>query len=97
MKSPSSSLTGRCNRMARVLYFARVAELMGLKSEDIDTTGCDTVADLIQLLRARGEPYQHALDTETRILIAVNQEMCPAETPISNTDEIAFFPPVTGG
>ena len=83
--------------MANILYFARLAETLGLKSEQIDVTDCSTVNDLVDLLRTRGEPYQSAFDGETRVLVAVNQEMSEPGAEISNNDEIAFFPPVTGG
>lgn len=83
--------------MADILYFARLAETLGLKSEQIDVSDCKTVTDLVELLRARGEPYHSAFDGETRVLVAVNQEMSEPGAEISNSDEIAFFPPVTGG
>lgn len=83
--------------MADVLYFARLAETLGLKSEQIDVSDCNTVTDLVALLRARGEPFQSAFDSETRVLVAVNQEMSEPDAEIGNSDEIAFFPPVTGG
>ena len=84
--------------MANILYFASLAEDLGTRSEQLDISdGCDTVADLVALLRARGEPFASAFDGETRILVAVNQEMTDPGAGISDTDEIAFFPPVTGG
>ena len=58
---------------------------------------CNTVAELVTLLRARGEPFDSALDGTTPILIAINQEMSEIGAEIENNDEIAFFPPVTGG
>ena len=84
--------------MAEVLYFARLAEELGLKSEQINlSTECRTVADLVALLRARGEPFDSTFDGTTRVLVAINQEMSEANAAISNSDEIAFFPPATGG
>lgn len=84
--------------MADILYFASLAEALGVKSEQIDMPAdCTTVADLVCLLRARGEPFDSAFDGKTQILVAINQELSEAGTDISNTDEIAFFPPVTGG
>ena len=84
--------------MAEVLYFARLAEELGMNSEQIDLSAeCHTVADLIALLRARGEPFDSTFDGKTQVLIAINQEMSEETAKISNTDEIAFFPPVTGG
>jgi molybdopterin synthase sulfur carrier subunit len=84
--------------MARILYFARLAEELGLRSEQLDlATDCATVAELVQVLRARGEPFASVFDGETQVLVAINQEMSEATAAISNIDEIAFFPPVTGG
>lgn len=84
--------------MARILYFARLAEELGIRSEQIDLSqDCDTVAELVTMLQARGEPFASVFDGKTRVLVAINQEMSEAVAAISNTDEIAFFPPVTGG
>lgn len=84
--------------MAEILYFASLAETLGARAEQIDLPAeCQTAADLVALLRARGEPFAGAFDGSTRILVAVNQEMTDPGAAISNHDEIAFFPPVTGG
>jgi molybdopterin synthase sulfur carrier subunit len=84
--------------MADILYFARLAESLGIQSETIDLSAeCKTVADLVGLLRARGEPFDNTFDGTTRVLVAINQEMSEMGADISNSDEIAFFPPVTGG
>ncbi len=97
-RSASSSSTGRYSSMANLLYFASLAEDLGLKSEALELPAdCNTVADLVGLLRARGEPFDSAFNGETRILIAVNQEVSEPDAGIGDSDEIAFFPPVTGG
>lgn len=84
--------------MAEVLYFARLAEELGMKSEQIDLSAkCQTVADLVEVLRSRGKPFDSTFDGKTQVLVAINQEMSEPTAAISNTDEIAFFPPVTGG
>ena len=84
--------------MADILYFASLAEILGRNSEQIELPGdCTTVEDLVQLLRARGEPFTSAFDGNTRILVAINQEMSEPTASISGSDEVAFFPPVTGG
>ena len=84
--------------MASVLYFASLAETIGNKSEQLELPAeCNTVAELVALLRARGEPFDSTFDGETRILVAINQEMSEPSASITNTDEVAFFPPVTGG
>jgi len=84
--------------MAQILYFASLAETLGQKSESIELPAdCGTVEDLVRLLRARGEPFASAFDGSTRILVAINQEMREPAAEIGANDEIAFFPPVTGG
>jgi molybdopterin synthase sulfur carrier subunit len=84
--------------MAKILYFASLAETLGLKSEQLDLPAdCESVADLIALLRNRGEPFDRIFDGKTRVLVAVNQEMGDSGMQIGGGDEIAFFPPVTGG
>jgi molybdopterin converting factor subunit 1 len=84
--------------MADILYFARLAEALEIKSEELDLSAdCKTVADLVSLLRARGEPFDSTFDGTTQVLVAINQEMSEPAAEITNTDEIAFFPPVTGG
>ncbi len=84
--------------MADILYFARLAESLGVKSESIDLSEeCKIVSDLTDLLRKRGEPFASEFGNGAQILVAINQQMSTPGARISNTDEIAFFPPVTGG
>lgn len=84
--------------MARILYFASLAETLGTRSETLDlpANGCK-VTDLVAMLRARGEPFDSTFGGNTRILVAINQEMSEPDADIADHDEIAFFPPVTGG
>ncbi len=79
-----------------VLYFASVREVVGLASEPWQTQA-STVAQLRQELLARGAPWADALDSARHLRCAVNQTMVAPETPIAAGDEVAFFPPVTGG
>jgi molybdopterin synthase sulfur carrier subunit len=84
--------------MTKILYFASLAETLGTGSERLELPAdCNTVDDLVASLRARGEPFAAAFDGSTRILVAVNQEMSEPTAEIADGDEIAFFPPVTGG
>lgn len=84
--------------MASVLYFASLAEIVGTRSEQLELPAdCNTIDELIALLRARGEPFDSTFDGNVRILVAVNQEMSEPGAEIRDSDEIAFFPPVTGG
>lgn len=84
--------------MAEIRYFARLAEEVGTRAESVELPeDCHTAADLVALLSARGDPFASALSGETPVLVAINQEMSDIEASIANHDEIAFFPPVTGG
>jgi molybdopterin synthase sulfur carrier subunit len=84
--------------VARILYFASLAETLGTNAEQLELApDCNTVEDLVESLRARGEPFAGAFDGSTRILVAINQEMSEPSAAIEPGDEIAFFPPVTGG
>ncbi len=84
--------------MAKILYFASLAETLGTQAETFDLPAdCKTATDLVNLLIARGEPFADAFGGDTRVLIAINQEMSDPAAEISNTDEVGFFPPVTGG
>ena len=84
--------------MADILYFASLAETLGARCEKLELPAdCRRVSDLVALLRARGEPFDSTFGGSTRILVAINQEMSELGADIANGDEIAFFPPVTGG
>ena len=82
----------------RVLYFASIREKVGRDAEDIDVPGgVSTVAALRAHLHARGGAWAEAL-AETKLLrMAVNQDMATGAESIKAGDEVAFFPPVTGG
>jgi len=82
--------------MIEVLYFASVKERMGVSGESVDVESGMTGEGLINLLSDKGEPWQSVL-SDNRLLIAINQEMASLEDDISEGDEVAFFPPVTGG
>ncbi len=82
----------------KVLYFASIRERVGTGAEELELpAGAATVADLRRLLRARGGEWEKVLDEKRLVRFAVNQDMAGAETAIKAGDEVAFFPPVTGG
>jgi molybdopterin converting factor subunit 1 len=84
--------------MADILYFASLAETLDTRSEQLTLPhDCRKLSDLVALLRARGEPFDSTFGGKTRILVAINQEMSEPDAAIADSDEIAFFPPVTGG
>jgi len=84
--------------MIKVLYFARLREQLGTTGEELPAAAeLATVGDLTTILRGRGGIWSELLAEDETILVAVNQEMARPETLIKDGDEVAFFPPVTGG
>jgi len=82
----------------KILYFAWVRERVGTSSEEIDCPpGVTTVGELADWLAARGGGYAEAFESAALVRAAVNQDHVDAAHLIGNDDEIAFFPPVTGG
>ena len=81
-----------------VLYFAWVRQKIGKSEEVFDLpNGVRTIADLAAHLVTRGGGYADAFADMKRVRAARNQEHVPFETAVAQDDEIAFFPPVTGG
>ena len=81
----------------KVLYFAGLREALGLTSERLALPAhVGSVGELHAHLAARGGAWQ-ALLTTKNLRVAVNQEMAAMDTPLTDGDEVAFFPPVTGG
>jgi molybdopterin synthase sulfur carrier subunit len=81
-----------------VLYFARLREALGRSSEQISLpAGRQTVAALRAHLHSRGGPWEVELAADKPVRAAVNQDMAQDETSLAGGDEVAFFPPVTGG
>ncbi|MBL8534653.1 MAG: molybdopterin converting factor subunit 1 [Betaproteobacteria bacterium] len=84
--------------MIHVLYFARLKESLGKDAERLELpAGVSDVAGLTAWLRARGGAWETELASGRLVRAAVNQDMAKGETPVRDGDEIAFFPPVTGG
>jgi len=82
----------------KVLFFAGLREQLGSPGEEIELpAGVNTVAALRSHLRSRGEPYERVLSEKALVRAAVNQDMAPPSARIKAGDEVAFFPPVTGG
>lgn len=79
-----------------VKYFASIREAIGQGSEQVDTTA-PNLAALRDELIARGGPHAQALARGQTLRVAQNQVMADETAKLSEDDEIAFFPPVTGG
>lgn len=82
----------------KVLYFAWLRTKIGVASEEVSPPAeVATVGALIDWLKSRGETYAGALANAKVIKAAVNQEHVGLDHPIAAGDEVALFPPVTGG
>ena len=84
--------------MVTVIYFARLREALGRGAEQIALpTSVGDLEGLRGFLRGRGGAWAEELDSGRLVRAAVNQEMANGDTRIADGDEVAFFPPVTGG
>ncbi|HHO0937311.1 TPA: molybdopterin synthase sulfur carrier subunit [Aeromonas hydrophila] len=81
--------------MIKVLFFAQVRELAACDELSLP---CDyaSAEQLRSALSERGDKWALALEVG-KLLVAVNQTLVPLDTPLHDGDEVAFFPPVTGG
>lgn len=80
----------------RILYFAGLREAVGRGEERVDAVEGESIAALRQRLASRDGNWQ-ALATMKNIKAALNQTMVSPEASVRDGDEVAFFPPVTGG
>ncbi len=81
-----------------LLYFAWVRQKVGKSEETLELPdGVSTVRALAQHLSILGPGYAEAFADPGRLRAAVNQEHATFDTTIGPDDEVAFFPPVTGG
>jgi len=82
----------------RVLYFAWVRERIGLAEEEVSPPAfVETVADLIEWLAARGPGHAEAFVDRARLRAAVDQDFVGLDAGVAGAQEVAIFPPVTGG
>jgi len=82
----------------KLLYFAWLREKTGLAKEDASPpSDIITVRDLIHWLVQRGGGYEVAFADLSVVRVAVNQEYVAMDHAVKEGDEVAFFPPVTGG
>jgi molybdopterin synthase sulfur carrier subunit len=82
----------------KVLFFASLREQLGRAAEELELpAGVSTVAGLRAHLMARGGAWGTALADARRLRAAVNQDMAAPDAALRAGDEVAFFPPVTGG
>jgi sulfur-carrier protein len=80
-----------------LLYFASFREQVGNSSELFPLTLAKSAQQLVDELRARGEPFATMLSPQRKWRLAINQEVADLQATIQPGDEVALFPPVTGG
>ena len=89
------------NRIAEMLnlhYFAGVRESLERDQEQVELPkGVRTVADLIAYLREADASFDRMINEQEQVLVAVNQAVAGQDRTIRDEDEIAFFPPMSGG
>jgi len=82
----------------KVLYFAWLRQRVGTGEETHDPPPeVNTVGALIDWLRDKGPQYEQAFQDPKAVKVAVNQTFASLSTAVAPQDEVAFFPPVTGG
>ncbi len=82
----------------KILYFAWLRTKIGAGSEEVTPPeGVVDVSGLLDWLKGRGDGYADALDNMSLVRVAVNHEYVGLDHPIQAGDEVALFPPITGG
>jgi len=82
--------------MLNIVFFAALREQLNCEKITIEATNINTVADIKQILCEKGVNWQDTLSNSS-LLSAVNHDMVSDEHQVESGDEVAFFPPVTGG
>ena len=84
--------------MIRLVYLARLRDTLGRSTESIDPpSGVATVTALLEWLSRRGGAWTQELAPGRALRVAVNHDLAGPDTPVRPGDEVALFPPVTGG
>jgi sulfur-carrier protein len=82
----------------KVLFFAGLREQLGTPAMDVELPPSVSTVDALRAhLRSRGGAWESALGEKKALRMALNQEMVQDASPLTAGDEVAFFPPVTGG
>lgn len=82
--------------MIKVLFFAQIRDQLGVSELQVPSAENNDLTALIKNLKARNNNWCSVLSKGT-LMVAVNQTMRSDNIPLCNGDEVAFFPPVTGG
>ena len=84
--------------MIKILYFASVRERLNKSEETMELPEeVDTVAQLVALLSAQSPEFRQLNEGGQPLLVSVNQIVADGSASLAVNDEVAFFPPMTGG
>ena len=84
--------------MLHIQYFASIRETLGSSEEELELPAkVGSVQDLIDHLLSVNPSFQKVFSAQNKVLAAVNQTVVDLDHPLSENDEVAFFPPMTGG
>jgi sulfur-carrier protein len=82
----------------RILYFAHIRETLGTESESHNLPGdVVTISDCLDWLCRADAKYAAVFADRTKLRFALDQQLCRADTAMIGAQELAIFPPVTGG
>lgn len=86
------------SKILHVKYFARFREQLNTAEESLQVTDeVQQIHDLIALLKARQGIWEKVFNENQKLLCAVNQQVVKLDHPLNHHDEVAFYPPVSGG
>ena len=81
----------------KIIYFASIKESLGISEEKIILKKSITILKLIEILVNKDKKYKSVFSNLAKVKCAVNSSYVNFNTVVYNEDELAFFPPVTGG
>ena len=83
--------------MVQLRYFASLRETLGTGDEQVELPGdINDLSGLTRWLQNRDDTWKQAL-SDTRLHVAINQQIVNTNAAVNDGDEVAWFPPVTGG
>ena len=83
--------------MLRIVYFARLREAVGADGEQVEVEAGTSIAELINRMSAQSERHAAAFSDRAKLRFALDQNMVRVDAVLDGANELAIFPPVTGG
>ena len=81
----------------KILYFAKLRQHLGKSSDSVKISDEKKISDVINELKNKNDNYRRAFDQVKNLQYALNCEYVDIEQTVRDKDELAIFPPVTGG